>query len=101
MRFANQFGYCELNSFPGCSQMVVSNHAFIYPQHRGKGKGKINHELRLERARTLGFDYIMCTVKATNGAERAILEKNGWKELDMFLNSETGNEVVIYGKYLK
>lgn len=48
MRFANEFGYCELNPFPGCSQIVVSNHAFIYPEKRGKGNGSVNHKLRVE-----------------------------------------------------
>ena len=101
MRFANDDGYCELNSFPGNSQMVVSNHAFIYPDKRGQGKGKKNHELRVERAKFFGYDYIICTVKATNNAEIAILTKNKWKELDEFLNTNTGNRVKIFGKRLK
>ena len=66
MRFANEDGYCELNSFPGCNQIVVSNHAFIYPEKRGKGLGSKNHKLRVERAKFLGYDYFICTVKADN-----------------------------------
>lgn len=101
MRFANDFGYCELNPFPGCNQIVVSNHAFIYPQHRGKGHGNDNHKLRVERAKFMGYDYLLCTVRATNGPELAILKKNGFKELDEFTNTETGNRVKIFGKQLK
>lgn len=100
MRFSNEFGYCELNSFPGCNQIVVSNHAFIYPEHRGKGHGHDNHTLRIERAKFLGYDYLICTVKADNAAELSILKKNNFKELDEFLNSETGNVVKIFGKKL-
>lgn len=100
MRFANENGYCELNSFPGNSQIVVSNHAFIYPHKRGIGAGHKNHELRVERATFLGFDYIICTVKSDNKAELAILAKHGFKELDEFLNTNTENKNKIFGKQL-
>ena len=99
-RFANDNGYCELNTFPGCSQIVVSNHAFIYPEKRGKGNGHKNHELRVERATFLGYDYLMCTVRANNTPELKILQKHGFKELDQFHNTNTGNDVKIFGKPL-
>jgi L-amino acid N-acyltransferase YncA len=101
MRFANEAGYCELNSFPGCNQIIVSNHAFIYHDKRGKGLGNQNHELRIERAKFLGYDYLLCTVKSNNLPELAILKKNNFKELDEFLNTETGTMVKIFGKKLK
>jgi L-amino acid N-acyltransferase YncA len=101
MRFANENGYCELNSFPGCNQIVVSNHAFIYKDKRGKGLGYLNHKLRLKRASFLGYDYLICTVKADNLPELAILKKSNFKELDEFLNTETGNIIKIFGKKLK
>ena len=101
MRFANEDGYCELNSFPGCSQIVVSNHAFIYPEKRGKGKGHVNHKLRVERAKFMGYDYLMCTVRADNAIELKILYANKFKYLDEFKNSESGNSVILFGKKLK
>ena len=100
MRFANEDGFCELNPFPCCSQIVVSNHAFIYKEKRGKGLGKQNHQLRIDRARFMGYDYLMCTVVSTNAPQLAILSKQGFKELDRFFNKETENEVVIFGKKL-
>lgn len=101
MRFANENGYCELNPFPGNSQIVVSNHAFIYHEKRGKGLGKKNHQLRVERATFLGYDYLICTVKSDNKPELAILLKEGFKELDKFVNTNTGNWNLIFGKQLK
>lgn len=101
MRFANENGYCELNTFPGCSQIVVSNHAFIYPEKRGQGHGNTNHKLRVERAKFLGYDYLICTVRANNVPELKILAKNGFKELDEFINTNTGNTVKLFGKQLK
>lgn len=100
MRFANENGYCELNPFPGNSQIAISNHAFIYPSKRGKGHGTANHDLRIKRATFLGYDYLMCTVKADNVAQLAILKKNGFKELDQFLNTNTGNLNKLFGKSL-
>lgn len=101
MRYANEFGFCELNTFPGCNQIVVSNHAFVYRDKRGQGHGSKNHEIHVERAKFLGFDYILCTVRANNAAELAILTKHNFKELDEFINTETGNTVKIFGKKLQ
>lgn len=101
MRFSNENGYCELNSFPGNSQIVVSNHAFVYPEKRGKGYGNANHKLRMERATLLGYDYVICTVKSNNTPELKILAKNGFKELDEFMNTNTGNLNKIFGKRIE
>jgi hypothetical protein len=100
MRFANKDGFCELNSFPCMSQIVVSNHAFIYPEKRGIGKGTANHKLRTVRAKFMGYDYMMCTVVATNIPQLKIVANEGFKELDEFYNRETCNTVKIFGKKL-
>lgn len=85
---------------PGCNQIVVSNHAFVRPELRGQGIGQKQHKERLDKAKELGYDYIICTVREDNKAEVHILEKNGWSELSWFVNSETGNKVLIYGRQL-
>lgn len=100
MRFANEYGYCELNDFPGCSQIVVSNHAFVYPKHRGKGHGRHNHRLRLQRATDLGYDLIIATIRVGNEAEESIVKTEGWQEVFRFINSNTGNTVGIWVKQL-
>jgi GNAT superfamily N-acetyltransferase len=100
MRFASEFGFYELNPFPGSNQIVVSNHAFIYPQYRGKGLGQLQHKERLAEAKKLGYNYILCTVNKSNMAEIHILQKNGWDYLSFFENVETDHTVSIYGKSL-
>ena len=57
-----------------------------------------NEKARLEKIRVLGYDYVICTVKSDNIPQLKILNKNGWKLLDDFINNETGNTVYIYGK---
>lgn len=100
MRFSNQWGWYELNPFPGSNQIVVSNHAFIYPEFRGTGKGQEQHVERLKQAKSLGYDIIMCTVRTDNVVERHILLKNGWGFLQRFRSTETGHELDIFSKRL-
>ncbi len=100
MRYSNTFGFFELNPFPGCNQIAVSNHAFVHKALRGKGIGKTEHQKRLDLIKTLGYDYSMCTVKETNIPQIKILEGAGWKHLDTFLSTETENTIRIYGKVI-
>lgn len=98
MRFANDNGFFELNPFPGCNQIVISNHSLVYKDRRGNGVGSQEHSARLEKIKFLGYDYVLCTVKSDNIPQLKILSNNGWKQLDDFVNNETGNTVYIYGK---
>ena len=97
-RYSNKFGFYELMPFPGCNQLVVSNHAFILPEYRKLGFGQAQHKERLEKIKELKYNYVVCTVRADNGAEIHILEKHGWKLLDSFFNEETNMMVHIYGR---
>lgn len=98
MRFSNEFGFCDLNEFPGCSQLVVSNHAFIYKEHRGQGKGDENHKKRLARIKSLGYDAVICSVRADNAPQIVILNKNGWKLVWSFRNRVTEKIIQIWVK---
>lgn len=103
MRFVDEYnglnmGFYELNPFPGCNQIVISNHVFMHKENRGRGYGSLSHKKRLSKIKALGYDYSICTVKKTNEVEIHILEKNGWKFLDSFFNRETGHEVCLYGR---
>lgn len=97
---ARPCGHYELNVFPGCNQLVVSNHSCIYPEYRGKGLGAELAQEKIEVAKEDGFDYMIATVLSTNTAQLKIMEKNGWIKLDTFFNRESGNEVNIFGRRL-
>jgi len=100
MRFSNEYGFYELNPFPGCNQLVISNHALIYKHHRGKGYGKVQHQQRLAKAQELGYNLIMCTVRDDNEVEIHILRQYGWARGAGFVSSETGSSVHIWTKVL-
>lgn len=98
MRFSTPYGFYELNPFPGSNQIVVSNHAFIYPGFRNNGYGKQTALERMQKAQQLGYDYMLCTVRADNPAQLKILRGLGWKELDRFVSTETEHEIILFGR---
>lgn len=100
MRFANENGACEIDTLPGSPQVAVSHAVFIYPEKRGKGLGTVNHLLRLNRLKAMGYNYVLATMRAGNIREEKILLKNEWKRLDDFVSSATGHNVVLWGKKL-
>lgn len=89
-------GFYELNPFPGCNQMVVSNHAYIIEEERNKGYGKAAHAKRVAEAKRLGYDCMICTVKGGNDAQDTILIWFGWTKVFSFVNKETGNRVYVW-----
>jgi predicted GNAT family acetyltransferase len=88
----------EIDNLPGCSQVAVFHSAFVHPDHRGSGYGAKAHTNRLQYAKHCLYDYTLCTVCSKNAAQIKILEENGWKKLDSFLSTKTGNIVFLYGK---
>jgi GNAT superfamily N-acetyltransferase len=89
-------GFYELNPFPGCNQLVVSNHAFVEPSDRGKGIGHSAHKDRLDHIKDLGYDAVVCTCVETNFIQVQILNKAGWHRVFRFYNRETMNWVGLW-----
>lgn len=101
MRFANTQGFYELNEMPGCSQIVVSNNAFIHHVHRGRGCGKKQHRERVIHAHDMGFDFMIATVVSTNAIGKHIMASHGWSKMNQFRSTKTGHIVEIWGRHLK
>lgn len=101
MRFADENGFFELNPFPGCNQLVISNHALIYPDKRGQGLGKQQVETRIETATELGYDYLICTIKGSNEVQLRNVALAGYQILDHFFSTETGSMIFILGRKLE
>jgi len=103
MRTVDSTGFIfgELDSLPGCSQIVVSHAVFSVSPYKGQGSGKSAHAERLAYMRSLGWDYALCTVNMENKAQLAILNRFNWKQLDVFHSDKTGNDVGVFGKHLR
>lgn len=98
MRYQHEGTYGEVTTLPGCSQVAVSHSVFRPSCSRGSGR---DTEGMLERLRMmfedLGYDYVLCTVDASNARQIHMLEKNGWRRLDWFKSSKTEHTVELWG----
>lgn len=90
----------RLESMPGCLGICVSSDSYITKQNRNKGIGTILNQFRIELARALDYGMLICTSYALNEPQQKILEKNGWKEIDNFINPQTNHKVLIHTYHL-
>lgn len=100
MRFATDKSARNLDALPGCNQVCVSHGAFMFKGTRGQGHGTQEQKYALNMMKDLHYDYALCTVRATNVAQRAIMEKNGWSTLDQFKSSYSDEYIILYGRPL-
>lgn len=82
-----------------CSSIMISHAVEIYESLRGKGMGQAAHIARLNRWRSYGLSYAMCTVRRDNDPQNHILRKNGWVRLANTA-SMSGVPIYIMGKNL-
>lgn len=80
---------------PGCCGICISTGAYVCSDLRGRGLGTILNTIRIEIARYMGYTVLLCTDVESNKAQRAILAKNGWKDIYQFVNKRTKNTVNI------
>jgi RimJ/RimL family protein N-acetyltransferase len=92
-------GEFTLSDLPGNLEVGVSHGTFIHPESRGKGIGQKQHAERLAAATQIGYLALICTVNATNLAEKHILTKNGWKSAWTFKNKD-GDLVELFVRQL-
>ena len=85
----------KLYQLPHCCGICVSCNAWVHPDWRGRGNGKLLNQLRQQIARSMSYSLLMCTDVETNAAQRGVLRSNGWKDLHTFVNSRTNNTVII------
>jgi len=89
-----------LSPMAGCNGVCIARRVIIVPEFRGKGYGSIFCNLRGILAFQLGYSAIICTVVKGNIPQEKILAKNGYKNVGLFNNSKTGNEINVFFKAL-
>lgn len=85
--------------FPGivCSVGIFGS-VFLHEGLRGQGLGSAAHQHRLQYAKSLGFKYVMCSVRRDNDVQHHILKKFGWKEIGQ--TDTYCHAIVMYERHL-
>lgn len=96
-RHVDHTGAFEITSLPGQAQVAICHSFFITEQQRGQGQGKVLKAQQRRTLRTLHYDYAICTVAATNLAQKRVLETNGWLKLAEFRNRRSCETTEIWG----
>ena len=89
-----------LIQLPGCCGVCVSTRCWVKETYRNKGLNTLLNNFRMEIAKYLGYTVLLCTDKEDNKAQKRVLEKNNWKQIDQFKNKRTGNIVNIHTIHL-
>lgn len=88
----------EIDSLPSQCQVAICHGFFVKPESRGQG---LAHLAKMEQARLLkdlAYDYAICTVMASNQAQKRVLEKAGWAHLTEFYSARQDEQIEIWGK---
>lgn len=86
----------ELHSFPCNHDIVVSTSSITHPELRRMGVAQEQHTLRIRHAQQMGYSAMLATVRDDSEAQRAVMEKNSWKQLFNFTSFD-GNSVTLWG----
>jgi len=97
-RFATEDGAFEIDSLPSQCQVGICHGFYVNPDKRRQG---LAHGLKQEQNEVLsglGYDYGLCTVAESNSAQKAVLDKAGWRYLDSFFSSRQNERIEIWGR---
>ena len=87
----------EIDSLPSQPQVAICHGFFVASAARGKGYAHQAKRAQEEILRGLAYDYALCTVMASNHAQKRVLEKAGWRYLDEFHSDRQDALVEIWG----
>lgn len=100
-RFSVGSGAFEVDSLPSQPQVAICHGFFVAPSARGQG---FSHQLKKAQAeilKGLAYDYAICTVMASNEAQKRVLEKAGWAPLAGFYSARQDAQIEIWGAEVK
>lgn len=90
-----------LQEMPGCCGILVSTDTYVAKSQRGKGIAQLMQQMKEVAARATGYQVLFCTVNISDpesSVQEHILKKTGWKEVALFKNLRTKNQVMTYMK---
>ncbi|MGB4065379.1 MAG: GNAT family N-acetyltransferase [Azonexus sp.] len=96
MRYATPYGAFHVDPMPGNPQVAICSGFFVFPKHRSKGNG---HRLKAYQENVLfeqGYSLALCTVRADNAPQLAVLAKAQWDEGRTFFNEQTSALTTVF-----
>ena len=96
-RHAKTYGAYCISPMPGQPQVAVTHAFFVDPAFRGKGYGKCLKSSQMTQMKEQAFDYAICTVRADNAAQRAVLTSIGWRCIDTFHSRAQDTTIELWG----
>lgn len=92
--------YFTLIELPGCCGICISTGTQVYNKYRNKGVNTLLNNFRIDVAKQLGYDLLLCTDVSNNTHQLKTLDKNNWEHIYNFNNPRTGNNLNISIKNL-
>jgi GNAT superfamily N-acetyltransferase len=96
-RHANNYGAFCTSPLPGQPQIAVTHAFFVHPHLRGKGNGKRLKKAQMRLLAEHAFDFAICTVRADNVAQKAVLEATGWEFMRDFYSRSQDTQIEVWG----
>jgi len=96
-RFAAKDGAFEIDSLPSQCQVAICHGFYIKPDSRGQGAAHTLKQYQNDCIKDLGYNYAICTVVASNMAQKRVLTRQGWIKLTDFYSERQDEDVEIWG----
>ena len=96
-RFATKDGAFEIDSLPSQCQVGICHGFYVNPDKRGQGAAHGLKQYQNDCITGLGYNYAICTVVATNMAQKRVLARHGWLKLTDFYSERQDEDVEIWG----
>ena len=96
-RFATKDGAFEIDSLPSQCQVGICHGFYVNPDKRGQGAAHGLKQYQNDCIIGLGYNYAICTVVATNMAQKRVLARHGWLKLTDFYSKRQDEDVEIWG----
>lgn len=96
-RFAAKDGAFEIDSLPSQCQVAICHGFYIKPDSRGQGAAHTLKQYQNDCIKDLGYNYAICTVLASNYAQKSVLKNQGWIKLADFCSDRQNETVELWG----
>lgn len=85
----------SLGQFPGCCGICIAWHGSVNEEIQLQGLGNVLTKMMKELAHLAGYTYLMATDQIANRASMQVFRKNKFKQIHLFRNTRSNNNLHI------